>query len=69
MRRTQRVAASPGSHLIALGDTIPISPLHAIISIGDILIIIATVTLIATAMRSTTRHFAQHPHPHQEEAK
>jgi Family of unknown function (DUF5317) len=64
----KNVAAAPGSHLIALGDTIPVPPLHTIISIGDILIIIATITLIATAMRTAPGHFAQHPHPHPEEA-
>jgi Family of unknown function (DUF5317) len=67
----KNVAAAPGSHLTALGDTIPVPPLHVIISIGDILIIIATIILIATAMRTAPRHFAQHPHPHPhpEEAK
>jgi hypothetical protein len=64
----KNVAAAPGSHLIALGDTIPVPPLHAIISIGDILIIIATIALIASAMRTAPRHFAQHPHPHLEDA-
>jgi len=65
----KNVAAAAGSHLIALGDTIPVPPLHAIISIGDVLIVIATVTLIAAAMRTAPRHFAPHPHPHPEEAK
>ena len=59
----KNVAAAPGSHLIALGDIIPVPPLHKVISIGDILIIIATIAIIATAMRAAPR-FAQHPHPH-----
>jgi hypothetical protein len=65
----KNVAAAPGSHLITLGDTIPVPPLHAIISIGDILIIIATIALIAAVMRTTPRRFAQYPHPHPEDAK
>jgi Family of unknown function (DUF5317) len=64
----KNAAATPGSHLVALGDTIPVPPLHAIISIGDILIIIATITLIATAMHAAPRRFARNPHPHPEDA-
>jgi Family of unknown function (DUF5317) len=59
----KNVAASASSHLIALGDTIPVPPLHAIISIGDVLIVIATVALIAAAMRTVPRNLAHHPHP------
>lgn len=66
----KNVAAAPGSHLTAaLGDTIPVPPLHAIISIGDVLITIATIALIATAMRAAPGHLARYPHPHPEEAK
>jgi Family of unknown function (DUF5317) len=66
----KNVAAGPGSHLIALGDTIPVPPLHAIISVGDVLIIIAAVVLIATAMRTAPRSLTRHPHPqrHPEDA-
>jgi len=64
----KNAAATPGSHLTALGDTIPVPPLHAIISIGDVLIIIATIVLIATAMHAAPRHFARHPYPHPEDA-
>lgn len=48
----KNVAAVPGSHLVVLGDIIPLSPLHKVISIGDVLIILATVVLIAAAMRT-----------------
>jgi hypothetical protein len=64
----KNVAADPGSHLTALGDTIPVPPLHAIVSIGDILIIIATIALISTAMRTAPRYPHPHPHPHPEDA-
>jgi hypothetical protein len=60
----KNVAAAPGSHLIALGDTIPVPPLHAIFSIGDVLVILATIALIATAMRTAPGHVARHPHLH-----
>jgi hypothetical protein len=64
----KNVAAGPGSHLIALGDIIPVPVLHAIISFGDVLIITAAITLIATAMRVAPRHPIPHPQPHLEEA-
>jgi hypothetical protein len=60
----KNVAAAPGSHLTALGDIIPVPPLHTIISIGDILIIMATIAIITFAMRAVPRHVAGHPHLH-----
>jgi Family of unknown function (DUF5317) len=64
----KNVAVAPGRRLIALGDTIPVPPLHAIISIGDILIIIATIALTAATMCAAPRNFDRHPHPHPEDA-
>jgi len=60
----KNVAAAPGSRLTALGDIIPVPPLHTIISIGDILIIIATIAIIAIAMCAVPRHVAPRPHRH-----
>lgn len=48
----KNVAATSGSHLVVLGDIIPVSLLHKVISVGDVLIILATVGLIASAMRT-----------------
>jgi len=64
----KNVAATPGSHLTALGDVIPVPPLQAVISAGDVLIIAATVVLIAAAMRTAPRRLAHHPQPHPEDA-
>ncbi|MFJ5304159.1 DUF5317 family protein [Streptomyces sp. NPDC088350] len=38
------------THLLVLGDTIPVPALHAVISIGDIVLAAAVVLLISTAM-------------------
>jgi len=58
----KNVAAAPGSHLVALGDIIPVPQLHAVLSIGDTLIVTATIVLIATAMRQTPRSLILHQH-------
>jgi hypothetical protein len=47
----KNIAAGPASHLIALGDIIPVPPLDAVISAGDILIIAGVIVLIGAAMR------------------
>ena len=67
----KNVAAVPGSNLPALGDIIPVPPLHAILSIGDLLLIVATITLITAAMRQVPRHVVAHPSPlsHPEDAR
>jgi hypothetical protein len=64
----KNVAAAPGSQLIALSDTIPVPPLHVIISIGDVLIVLATITLIAAAMRTAPRALRPTPKPTPEDA-
>jgi hypothetical protein len=50
-RTPKNIAAGPASHLIGLGDIIPVPPLDAVISAGDILIIAGVIALIAAAMR------------------
>jgi Family of unknown function (DUF5317) len=47
----KNVVAGPASHLAALGDIIPVPPLHAVISLGDVLIVAGVIVLIAAAMR------------------
>ncbi|GIF64158.1 hypothetical protein Ais01nite_21930 [Asanoa ishikariensis] len=42
---------SSQTRLAALGDTLPIGPLHVVVSIGDLFIVIATLLLIAGMMR------------------
>ncbi|UWE12769.1 DUF5317 domain-containing protein [Actinacidiphila bryophytorum] len=46
----KNVAAGRSTHLLALGDTIPLARLHAVISIGDILLATAAALLVAAAM-------------------
>ncbi|MET9037720.1 DUF5317 family protein [Streptomyces mirabilis] len=46
----ENVPAGRGTRLLALGDTIPVPPLHAVVSIGDVLLAIAAALLVATAM-------------------
>ncbi|GGU93159.1 hypothetical protein GCM10010260_30000 [Streptomyces filipinensis] len=47
----KNVPAGRGTRLLALGDTIPVPPLHAVVSIGDVLLAIAAGLLVATAMQ------------------
>ncbi|MFB8183226.1 DUF5317 family protein [Streptomyces sp. NPDC055966] len=54
----KNVPAGHGTRLLALGDTIPVPPLHAVISIGDVLLAIAAALLVATAMHHPA-HTAQ----------
>jgi hypothetical protein len=65
----KNVAATSASHLIVLGDTIPVSLLHKVVSVGDVLIIVATVGLIATGMRTVPRRFQPQPQPQPEDAQ
>lgn len=46
----KNVPAGRSTRLLALGDTIPLPPLHAVVSIGDVLLAIAAALLVATAM-------------------
>ncbi|WP_225833408.1 DUF5317 family protein [Streptomyces sp. NK08204] len=70
-RTAKNVSAGHTVRLLALGDTIPVPALHAVISIGDILLAASAVLLISTAMHhnaqprtpATNRgHHVQHPH-------
>jgi hypothetical protein len=47
----KNIAAVAASRLIALGDIIPVPPLRAVISAGDVLIIAGVILLIAASMR------------------
>ncbi|MFD9789815.1 DUF5317 domain-containing protein [Streptomyces sp. NPDC059070] len=49
-RTAKNIAAGHGSRLPFLGDIIPVPPVHAVISIGDILIALGAAAVIATAM-------------------
>ncbi|MEU8976890.1 DUF5317 family protein [Streptomyces monashensis] len=46
----KNVPAGHSTRLLALGDTIPLPPLHAVASIGDVLLATAAALLVATAM-------------------
>ncbi|MFK8905829.1 DUF5317 family protein [Streptomyces sp. YS-3] len=50
----KNIAAAHGSRLTLLGDFIPVPPVHAVISIGDILITLGAAVVIATAMHQPT---------------
>jgi hypothetical protein len=63
------VAGGSLTGLLGTRDTIPVPPLHVIISVGDVLIIMAIITLIATAMRTAPRRLVPHPHPLPEEVR
>jgi hypothetical protein len=47
--------------LVVLGDAIPVPLLHKVISVGDVLIILATAGLIAAGMRTAPRRFQPRP--------
>ncbi|MBY8882987.1 DUF5317 family protein [Actinacidiphila acidipaludis] len=49
-RTAKNVPAEHSTRLLALGDIIPVPPLHAVVSIGDVLLAIAAALLVATAM-------------------
>jgi uncharacterized protein DUF5317 len=51
----KNVAATTHTRLAAMGDVIPVPPLRAVVSIGDILIVGGTIILVAAAMRQTPR--------------
>ncbi|MFC9926576.1 DUF5317 family protein [Streptomyces sp. NPDC127190] len=46
----KNVPAGHGTRLLVLGDTIPLPPLHAVVSIGDVLLATAAAVLVAAAM-------------------
>jgi hypothetical protein len=53
----KNVAASSHTRLAQLGDIIPVPPLHAVVSIGDLTIAVGVVMLTAVLMRGNTRRF------------
>lgn len=48
----KNAAATAHTHLRAIGDIIPVPPVHAVISIGDLLIVVGVIGIIASAMRA-----------------
>lgn len=68
----KNIAAARGSRLTFLGDVIPVPPLHAAISVGDILITLGAAAVIATAMHQPTPPHtteARHDSNHQRTAR
>ncbi|QHA09148.1 hypothetical protein GQF42_43415 [Streptomyces broussonetiae] len=59
----KNVPADHGTRLLALGDTIPVPPLHAVVSIGDMLLAIAAALLVATAMHHPANAAQERPQP------
>ncbi|MGW2488351.1 DUF5317 family protein [Streptomyces sp. NPDC001606] len=49
-RTAKNVPAGHSTRLLALGDTIPLPPLHAVVSIGDLLLATAAAVLVTAAM-------------------
>lgn len=49
----KNMPAGSGTALRFLGDIVPVSPLHKIVSLGDVLIVLGGSLLIALAMRQT----------------
>lgn len=52
----KNAAATAHTHLRAIGDIIPIPPVHAVISIGDLLIVAGVIGIIAIAMQPAAPH-------------
>ena len=52
----RNAVATHSTHLLPIGDVIPVPPLHAVFSIGDVLICLGIATMIIAAMRN-------HPDP------
>jgi len=48
----RNVAATHATRLLPIGDVIPVPPLHAVFSIGDVLICLGIATMIIAAMRN-----------------
>lgn len=48
----RNVAATHATRLLPIGDVIPVPPLHAVFSIGDVLICLGIATMIVAAMRN-----------------
>lgn len=46
----KNVAAGTHTHLLVLGDIIPVAAVHAVVSIGDLLIVAGVIGLITSAM-------------------
>ncbi|MEU8975821.1 DUF5317 family protein [Streptomyces monashensis] len=59
----KNVPAGHSTRLLALSDTIPLPPLHAVISIGDVLLAIAAALLVATAMHHPAHTARERPQP------
>ena len=52
LQTARNVAATHATRLLPIGDIIPVPPLHAVFSIGDMLICLGIATLIIAAMRN-----------------
>jgi hypothetical protein len=50
----KNAAAQPGTRLLPLGDVIAVPPLHAVVSVGDLLITVGIAALVATSMHRHT---------------
>lgn len=62
-KTAKNIAAARDSRLSFLGDIIPVPPLHAVISVGDILITLGAAAVIATAMHQPVpRHTPEERH-------
>jgi Family of unknown function (DUF5317) len=52
LQTARNVAATHATRLLPIGDIIPVPPLHAVFSIGDMLICLGIATIIIAAMRN-----------------
>jgi Family of unknown function (DUF5317) len=48
----RNIAATHATRLLPIGDVIPVPPLHAVFSIGDVLLCLGIATMIIAAMRT-----------------
>ncbi len=61
----KHVAAGPGTPLGFLGDVIAVTPLRAVVSIGDVVMVVGIVLIVAAAMASA-RHRGEREIPRKE---
>lgn len=61
----KHIAAGPGTPLGFLGDVIAVTPLGAVVSIGDVIMFIGIVLIVAAAMASARRR-VEHDAPGEE---
>jgi hypothetical protein len=52
LQTARNVAATHSTRLLPIGDVIPVPPLHAVFSIGDVLICLGIAIMIIAAMRN-----------------